>query len=150
MTSRTAFRKYGLLGVRGILILVFVVSGIGKLIDGQTAAHLVERMFEGAPAITAWAEPLVMLVSSVELVLAGALMWGRRLAWALWSSFVLIASFTVALVTLLRGPDIASCGCFGVVDLRLSLEATILRNLVLLTLSLSGVLLADKVPNNGS
>lgn len=150
MKSRDSFRSYGLLGVRGILILLFVLSGTGKLIDGQNAAHLIELVFEGAPRISGRSGPLVVLVSGAELVLAGALIWARHLSLALWSSFGVIASFTVALATLLKGADVASCGCFGIFGLPLSLKATILRNLVLLALILTGILLVGTRPRNGS
>lgn len=143
MTSLESLRTYGLWGVRGLLILLFAASGIGKLLDGQSAALLVERVFEGSPTIAAWSEAVVVLVSGGELVLAGALAWGQRLEETLWVALGVIGGFTAVLATLLGRTSPASCGCFGAFGLGLSVEATILRNLVLLALTLGGILLVD-------
>jgi len=89
--------KYSLRSVRGLVALLFVVSGVGKLIDGQSAAYLTQRILGGA------------LGPMGAQVLVG----------------------------------VVSCGCYGAFSLELSLEATILRNLVVLALALVGFLLAD-------
>jgi hypothetical protein len=65
------------------------------------------------------------------------------LQWIFGLSFGLVAGFTLGLATLLGGEGVATCGCFGAFGLGLSLEATLLRNLVVLALILVGFLLAD-------
>lgn len=135
-------RRYSLWGVRGLLAFLFAVSGVGKLIDGQSAAHLTRSILGGAVG-PAGADGIVVAVSGAEVVLSGLLIWGRRLRWALGISFCLVAGFTVGLATLLGGEGVTSCGCFGAFSLGLSLEATILRNLGVLALALVGFLLAD-------
>lgn len=136
-------RWYTLEGIRWGLALVFGVSGVGKLIDGRGAAHLVELIFEGLPVMIGWSKEIVIVVSGAELLLAGVLILGWRLSWALGGSFGIVAGFTAALFTLLGGTKVASCGCFGAFGVGLSLEATILRNFVLIGLILLGFLLAD-------
>lgn len=135
-------RTYGLWSVRGLLALLFAVSGVGKLIDGQSAVHLTQTILGGAVGSTE-AHSLVVAVSGAEVVLSGLLIWGRRLRWTLGTSFGLISGFTVGLATLLGGEGVTTCGCFGAFRLGLSLETTILRNLGVLALALAGFLLAD-------
>lgn len=135
-------RTCSLWSVRGLLALLFAVSGVGKLIDGQSAVHLTRSILDGAVG-PAGAHGLVVAVSGAEVVLSGLLIWGRRLRWALGVSFGIVAGFTVGLATLLGGEGVAPCGCFGAFSLGLSLEATILRNLGVLALVLVGYLLHD-------
>jgi hypothetical protein len=135
-------RTYGLWSVRGLLALLFAVSGVGKLIDGQSAVHLTQTILSGTVG-PAGAHGIVVAVSGGEVVLSGLLIWGRRLRWTLGVSFGLVAGFTVGLATLLGGEGVTSCGCFGAFGLGLSLEATLLRNLGVLALVLVGFLLAD-------
>lgn len=135
-------RTYSLWSVRGLLALLFAVSGVGKLIDGQSAVHLTQAILGGVVGPTE-AHGTVVAVSGAEVVLSGLLIWGRRLRWALGGSFGLVAGFTVGLATLLGGEGVTTCGCFGVFSLELSLEATLLRNLGALALVLVGYLLVD-------
>ena len=135
-------RRYSLWGVRGLLALLFAVSGVGKLIDDQSAVHLTQTILSGAVG-PAGAHGIVVAVSGAEAVLSGLLIWGRRLRWTLGVSFGLVAGFTMGLATLLGGERVTTCGCFGAFSLGLSLEATLLRNLGVLALVLVGFLLAD-------
>lgn len=135
-------RTYSLWSVRGLLALLFAVSGVGKLIDGQSAVHLTQTILSGTVGPTG-AHGIVVAVSGAEVVLSGLLIWGRRLRWTLGGSFGLVAGFTVGLATLLGGEGVAPCGCFGAFSLGLTLEATILRNLGVLALVLAVFLLYD-------
>ena len=135
-------RTYSLWSVRGLLALLFAVSGLGKLIDGQSAAHLTRTILNGTVG-PAEAHGLVVAVSGTEVVLSGLLALGWWPRWIFGISFGLVAGFTMGLATLLGGAGVASCGCFGAFSLGLSLEATLLRNLGVLALALVGFLLAD-------
>jgi len=135
-------RTYSLWSVRGLLALLFAVSGLGKLIDGQSAAHLTRTILDGTVG-PAEAHGLVVAVSGTEVVLSGLLALGWWPRWIFGISFGLVAGFTMGLATLLGGAGVASCGCFGAFSLGLSLEATLLRNLGVLALALVGFLLAD-------
>jgi hypothetical protein len=135
-------RGYSLWGVQGLLALLFAGSGVGKFVDPQNAVHLTRTILGGAIG-TAEAQVLVVAVSGAEVALSGLLVSGWWLRETLGLSFVLIAGFTLGLATLLGGKGVATCGCFGAFGLGLSLEATLLRNLVVLALVLTGMLLAE-------
>jgi hypothetical protein len=135
-------RRYSLWGVRGLLALLFAASGVGKFIDAQNAVHLTRTILGGAVG-PAEAQVLVVTVSGAEVVLSGLLVSGWWLQWIFGLSFGLVAGFTLGLATLLGGEGVATCGCFGAFGLGLSLETTLLRNLVVLALVLVGTLLSE-------
>jgi hypothetical protein len=135
-------RRYSLWGVRGLLALLFAASGVGKLVDAQDAVHLTRTILGGVVG-PAEAQVLVVAISGAEVALSGLLVGGWWLQWIFGLSFGLVAGFTLGLATLLGGEGVATCGCFGAFGLGLSLEATLLRNLVVLALILVGFLLAD-------
>jgi hypothetical protein len=124
------------------LALLFAASGVGKLVDAQDAVHLTRTILGGVVG-PAEAQVLVVAISGAEVALSGLLVGGWWLQWIFGLSFGLVAGFTLGLATLLGGEGVATCGCFGAFGLGLSLEATLLRNLVVLALILVGFLLAD-------
>jgi hypothetical protein len=126
------------------LALLFAGSGVGKFIDAQNAVHLTRTILGGAVG-PAEAQVLVVAISGAEVVLSGLLVSGWWLRGALGLSFVLVAGFTLGLATLLGGEDVATCGCFGAFGLGLSLEATLLRNLVVLAFVLIGASLDRQI-----
>jgi len=135
-------RTYVLWGVRGILALVFIVSGVGKLIDGQTAVHVTETILGNMIGQTS-AYVLVVFVSLAEVGLAGLLIWGRKVPWTLFASVGMVAVFTIGLGSLLGRDGVTSCGCFGAFGVGGSVEETILRNLILIALMLLGIILSS-------
>ena len=134
----------GRAGVRAVLGLILLLSGTGKLLDPSAAESLVEVVMGADAWLTAWSFPLVIAVSLAELVLVAWLAWGRWLTAALAACFLMFTVFTIALGTVvLGGQTVATCGCFGAFGLGLSAEWTIMRNLVLLVVTLVGILLTD-------
>jgi len=135
---------YGLIAIRSVLALVFFVSGVGKLIDPTDAGSLVEVVMGSTSILTDYATPIVIAVSVAELALAIWLVWGRRLSGALLACLAMVGVFTVVIGSLVvGGQSVSTCGCFGAFGLGLSAEATFLRNLGLLAVILTGLLLAD-------
>lgn len=143
MTSK--MQKKILLTIRILLGLLFLASGIGKLIDSSDARYLVELLATEFYWLIEFAGPIVTGTSLLELVLAVLLLWGKKLKPALWVSLALVSVFTVTLgYFYLQGMSIASCGCFGALGIGGGLEATLLRNGVLLILVTGGLILGDK------
>ena len=135
---------FGLIAIRGVLALVLSVSGVGKLIDPTDAGSLVEIVMGSQSILTDVALPLVIAVSLAELALAIWLVWGRGLSGALWACLGMVGGFTVVIGSLVvGGQSVSTCGCFGAFELGLSAEATFLRNLGLLAVILTGLLLSD-------
>jgi len=134
----------GRLAVRGILGIVLLLSGVGKLIDSSGAEALVGVVMGSDSVLVDYAAPLVLLVSIGELALVGWLAWGRFLTSALATTFLVFAVFTVVVGSIVVGDQtVATCGCFGALGIDLSAEATLIRNLVLLAVTLVGILLTD-------
>lgn len=128
-------RRISLTVIRCLLGILFLLSGIGKLIDGSDARYLVELLATEFFWLIEYANPIVISTSLLELALAVFLLWGRHLRYALYGSLALVSTFTLVLAYFyLQGMSIASCGCFGALGIGGGLEATLLRNAVLLAL----------------
>lgn len=131
-------RNYKMLSlsiIRYLLGGLFLLSGIGKLIDSSNARYLVELLATKFYWLIEYAEPIVLGTSLLELVFAIMLLWGRQLKTALWGSLALVTAFTVTLgYFYLQGMSVENCGCFGALGIGGGLEATLIRNGVLLLL----------------
>lgn len=135
-------QKYILLTIRILLGLLFLASGVSKLIDASDARYLVELLASEFYWLIEYANPIVIGTSLLELLFAALLLWGKKLKAALWGSLALVSVFTIILSYFyLQGMSIASCGCFGALGIGGGLEATLIRNGVLLILILGGLLL---------
>lgn len=138
-------RRTSLTVIRYLLGILFLLSGIGKLIDGSDARYLVELLATEFFWLIEYATPIVIGTSILELALAVLLLWGRRLKYALYGSLALVTTFTVVLSYFyLQGMSIASCGCFGALGIGGGLEATLLRNGVLLILIMGSLIVGGK------
>lgn len=131
-----------LLGVRILLGAVFLLSGIGKLIDGSDARYLVELMATEVYWLIEYSTAIVITTSVLELMLAALLFWGKKLNPTLFASALLLLSFSsVLLYFYLQGFTVESCGCFGALGGGGGLGITLIRNLVLLALVTGAFLL---------
>lgn len=138
------YRRIGLISIRYILGILFLLSGIGKLIDSSDARYLVELMATEYYFLIEYTGFIVIGVSVVELVIAIFLLWGRYLRMALTASLVLISFFSLVLgYFYIQGQTVASCGCFGAFGGGGGLGFTLIRNLVLLTLVVGGFVLVS-------
>lgn len=128
-------QKKILLTIRILLGLLFLASGIGKLIDASDARYLVELLASEFYWLIEYANPIIIGTSLLELFLAVLLIWGKNIKAALWGSLALVSVFTVTLgYFYLQGMSIENCGCFGALGIGGGLEATLIRNGVLLLL----------------
>jgi len=133
------YKRIGLITIRIILGGVFLLSGLGKLIDSSDARYLVELLATKYYVLIEYATPIITTVSIIELLLAVFLLWGKRIKITLAASFLLILGFTIIFgYFFLEGQQIASCGCFGAFGLSTSLDITLLRNIILMILIVTG------------
>lgn len=134
-----------LLTIRILLGLLFIASGIGKLIESGDARYLVELMATEFYWLIEYTGPIVTATSILELVLGGWLLWGRQLSLVFTGSFLLVFFFTGVLGYFwLQGMSVESCGCFGALGFGGGIAFTLVRNLVLLTMIVTGYLLQPK------
>lgn len=138
-------QKNILLTIRILLGIIFLASGVGKLIDSSDARYLVELLASEFYWLIEYADPIVMGTSVLELILAGLLISGKKLNISLWASLAMVFVFTVVLGHFyLQGMNIASCGCFGALGIGGGLTATLIRNGVLLVLITAALLLIPR------
>lgn len=135
-------QKNILLTIRILVGVIFLASGIGKLIDSSDARYLVELLATEFYWLIEYANPIVIGTSLLELVFATLLLWGKKLKPAFWGSLALVSVFTIVLGHFyLQGMSIESCGCFGALGIGGGLTATLIRNGFLLILITTGLFL---------
>ncbi|MFW6157422.1 MAG: MauE/DoxX family redox-associated membrane protein [Balneolaceae bacterium] len=141
MSSKT--RRYLILGIRLLLGAVFLLSGIGKLIDASEARYLVELAATHFYWLIEYTQPIILSTSIVELLLGGLLLSGYKPRWSLGGAFLMLAFFSGVLAFFyLQGYTVENCGCFGALGGGGGLEFTLLRNLVLIGFVVGGVMLS--------
>lgn len=137
------YKKIAHSGIRYLLGIIFLLSGIGKLIDSSDARYLVELMATRYFVLIEYASSIVYTISIVEIILAVFLIWGKQLKSALTGSFLLVTLFSSVLgYFYLQGQSIENCGCFGALGIGAGIEATLLRNLVLFVLIIVAFILS--------
>lgn len=148
MTSKT--RRITLLAIRIILGLIFLLSGVGKLIDsGYVNYDLVRLLSTEFYWVIEYAEAIIVTLSIIELLLAVLLLWGKYLKTALTASLFMLLGFTGVLgYFYLDGMNVASCGCFGALGIGGGLEFTLIRNLVIIFMILWAFWLKRLIPHH--
>lgn len=129
--------------VRILLGLVFLASGIGKLISGSEAQYLVELLATEFYWLIEYSSLIVTVTSVLELAIAVFLLWGRYLKWALGGALLMLVGFSSVLSYFyLQGMSVENCGCFGALGFASGLEFTLLRNGVLVLLVIGAYILS--------
>lgn len=128
--------------IRILLGLVFLASGIGKLISGSEAQYLVELLATEFYWLIEYSSLIVTVTSILELVIALFLLWGRYLKWALVGALLMLVGFSSVLSYFyFQGMNVENCGCFGALGFASGLEFTLVRNGVLIALVIGAYLL---------
>lgn len=115
---------YVLLLARIILAVVFLVAGIGKLLDlkGSKSAMLGFGLPESLARPAAIALPIVELITAVLLIPKSTAWWGAILAFLLLAAFVAGIAYNMSKG---RAPD---CHCFGQIHSEPAGPRTLIRN----------------------
>jgi uncharacterized membrane protein YphA (DoxX/SURF4 family) len=136
------YKNIALNTIRILLGIIFLASGIGKLISGSDAQYLVELMATEFYWLIEYSNFIVISTSILELVLAVFLLWGRYLKWALGGTLLMLIGFSSVLSYFyFQGMSVENCGCFGALGFASGLEFTLIRNLVLMLLIIGAFLL---------
>lgn len=129
------YKSIALKTIRILLGIIFLASGIGKLISGSDAQYLVELMATEFYWLIEYSSLIVISTSILELILAFFLLWGRYLKWALSGTLLMLIGFSSVLSYFyFQGMSVENCGCFGALGFASGLEFTLIRNLVLVVL----------------
>jgi len=98
-----------LLVARLVLFVVFAWAGLSKLADlNGTRQSLIE--FSIPRALT---QPFSILLPSVELAIAGSLLFAATRWWGAWAALALLVLFTIGISFALIKGRRPSCHCFG-------------------------------------
>jgi uncharacterized membrane protein YphA (DoxX/SURF4 family) len=125
--------------IRFLLGVVFLVSGIGKLIDASAALHFLEYLLSAMnKTLPVAPQTLIVGLSVVEIVLGVVFVAGGLLQLALKPALivagVLLGIFTGVLVNVVGNTNVPLCGCSGALDFGMPVEAALARNIVLMLL----------------
>jgi len=112
---------------RLFLAAVFVVAGVGKLIDRPGTRQAltdfdVPRRLSG---------PLALFLPAAELAAAIALVFPTTARWGAVGSLALLMFFVVGLARVLRRGETPDCHCFGQLHSKPASQTTVARNLLL-------------------
>jgi uncharacterized membrane protein YphA (DoxX/SURF4 family) len=147
MTSKR--RRIILLSIRILLGLVFLLSGIGKLIDsGYVNYELVRLLSTQYYWIIEYAAIIMISISIIELLIAVLLLWGKLLKTALAGALLMLVGFSSVLgYFYLQGMNVASCGCFGALGIGGGLEFSLIKNGVMIVLIIAAFVLISPKDN---
>lgn len=118
--------------LRLLLATVFLISSVGKLLSPSEFLSFVE----GTPLLhTIDGKILLYTITGFELLCVALLLRSHTGKIGNVLSFVLLLIFTLVMMLLAHQGSQASCGCFGALLNESSIDISILRNAVLLLLS---------------
>lgn len=124
-----------LISIRFFLGVLFLVSGIAKILNNEDAKYLVELMASEFYWMIEYRSELVIAMTIIELILAVFLLIGKQLRLALGAAFLFVAGLSSVLIYLyFQGYNVESCGCFGNLIPIDGLGVTIVKNIILLAL----------------
>lgn len=150
MNNVRSYRRWALIGIRVLLGALFLLSGIGKLINSSDARYLVELMATRFYWLIEYSSPIVLGLSVLELLLGLLLLLNRYLKITLWASAGLFLFFIGVLgYFYLQGMSVGSCGCFGAFGFGSGIAFTLIRNAVLLVLAGAALYLNARLPGRG-
>ncbi|HKJ46517.1 MAG TPA: MauE/DoxX family redox-associated membrane protein [Balneolales bacterium] len=128
------YKNYVSYFLRFLLAAVFIISGIGKIINPQPAVLFLYG-FIHSPITYFTLETIIIIISVVEILLALLLLFRIKLFVVLPLLGAMILVFTILLGWMYyQNTHVASCGCFGTFDPGMSVGLSIFRNLIIMIL----------------
>lgn len=147
MNQTRSYRRWTLTGIRLLLGILFLISGIGKLIESGDARYMVELMATEFFWLIEYTGPIVIGLSVLELLLGLLLLFKRWLNSTLIASILLYLFFIAVLgYFYLQGMNVDSCGCFGAFGFGSGITFTLVRNGVLALLAGTALFLHARRP----
>jgi hypothetical protein len=118
-----------------LFILLFVYAAVSKLIDVENFSIQIGQ----SPILSANPKSIAWGVPTVELVIAGLLVFETTRIIGLYCCFGLMTLFTVYIILASRFSDYVPCSCGGVIQ-NLSWNQHLVFNIVFVLLGLAGVI----------
>lgn len=128
-----------------LLVLLFAYTGINKILD----LDLFVRQLKRQPFPDELAPSLSLFLPSLELFIAGFLIFQLTRRIALFASLVLMSAFTVyTAMVYFHVFDRVPCSCGGVIQ-QLGWGEHLLFNMFFVIISIGGIYLQKKMNSNG-
>lgn len=136
LISRTAAIEI----ISSLLLMLFLYTAVSKLLHFTSFIIAMAK----SPAIYEYAKPLAYTVPSIEIIIAILLFVPRTRRIGLWSSFILMAIFSiyVAYMLIAHHTDLP-CTCGGVLK-QLTWPQHLIFNIFFTLLAFAGILLTRK------
>jgi hypothetical protein len=97
--------------ISGLLILLFLYTGLSKLFEHRTFAFSLGK----SPLLSPFADFISIALPIGEIILAGLLLFKRTQLLGLWLSLGLMSLFTIYLTYMVSFADKLPCSCGGVI-----------------------------------
>lgn len=120
---------------RYFLALLFLATGLGKLLDNRGFAQVIASYQLELPE--ALLLPLALAISLTEFAIGLNILLGRSLLRSVLATLCFHLAYTsLTVTTLLRGISLTNCGCFGVFLARPLRWTTVAEDVILAAISL--------------
>lgn len=125
--------------IASLLILIFVYTGISKLIELERFRIILSLspLISWAAGIVSWALPVIEIMTAILLLVPSLRKWG------LISSFFLMSLFTLYIAYMIFLAADRSCSCGGVLE-KMTWTDHLIFNIVFTLLAGLGLWLSDK------
>ena len=120
-----------------LFILLFAYAAVSKLVDYENFRVQLGQ----SPLLTAFAHWVAWAVPTVELIIAGMLIFPRLRLLGLYGCFTLMVMFTAYIVIILNFTDFIPCSCGGVLE-DLGWTEHLIFNIVFVALAATAILLS--------
>ena len=105
-------KKLALEIICALFILLFAYAAIMKLLDVQKFTVQIGK----SPLLESYANLVAWAIPSIELIIAGMLVWGRFRLTGLYASFTLMSMFTIYIIAILQFSEKIPCSCGGILE----------------------------------
>lgn len=123
------------------ILTIFSISFLGKVSDMTNFIESING-FQILPTIASKFVAVVVLFTEFSIVLL--FLSGQGIQLALLLSTLLLFTFSVVLILVIRKNQYISCNCFGSSD-RIISKSDVIRNIILIIFSISGISLIQEI-----
>ncbi len=128
-----------------LFILLFVYAALMKLLDVEKFTVQLGQ----SPLLMAFAPVVAWVVPSVELVIAGMLIFRRTRLLGLIASFTMMVMFTMYIIIILTFASHVPCSCGGILE-DMTWGQHLVFNIFFVLLAIAGIAMIDKVQRTGA
>jgi hypothetical protein len=129
----------------GLFIFLFVYTALSKL---NTLPQF-RAVLQQSPLLSNRSQFFSLAIPVTEIVISLLLLFPRSRSWGLYGAFALMLTFTLYITYMINYTPQLPCSCGGVLK-QLTWQQHLVFNIVFTLLSLTGILLRRRRPENNS